>query len=115
MKMLRQGEAPDYRFTLANERTFLAWIRTALGFLVAGVALEQLPGNFPVPFIGEGLSILLVIVAGIIACHGYFRWLANERAMRLKQDLGYTSALKVLAILMVLMSIGYLFSVLNVN
>jgi putative membrane protein len=37
MKISRLGEAPDYRFSLANERTFLAWIRTALGFLAAGV------------------------------------------------------------------------------
>ena len=39
MKISRLGEAPDYRFSLANERTFLAWIRTALGFLAAGVGL----------------------------------------------------------------------------
>jgi putative membrane protein len=38
MKISRLGEAPDYRFSLANERTFLAWIRTALGFLAAGWA-----------------------------------------------------------------------------
>ena len=37
----RLGEEPDYRFTLANERTFLAWIRTALAVLAAGVLLEQ--------------------------------------------------------------------------
>ena len=33
---------PDYRFTLANERTFLAWERTALGLLAAAVAVVQL-------------------------------------------------------------------------
>ena len=33
------GTEPDPRFTFANERTFLAWIRTALGFLAAGVAI----------------------------------------------------------------------------
>ena len=32
-RLLGQGEAPDPRFTLANERTFLAWIRTALALL----------------------------------------------------------------------------------
>lgn len=37
MKISRLGEAPDYRFSLANERTFLAWIRTSLGFLAGGV------------------------------------------------------------------------------
>lgn len=36
---------PDYRFTLANERTFLAWQRTALGLLAAAVALVQLVLN----------------------------------------------------------------------
>jgi putative membrane protein len=41
MKISRLGEAPDYRFSLANERTFLAWIRTALGFLAAGVGLTS--------------------------------------------------------------------------
>ena len=31
----------DYRFILANERTFLAWMRTALGLVAGGVALDQ--------------------------------------------------------------------------
>ena len=48
MKISRLGEAPDYRFSLANERTFLAWIRTALGFLAAGVGLDQLAPDFAV-------------------------------------------------------------------
>ncbi len=37
----RGGEEPDYRFSLANERTFLAWIRTALALLAGGVVFEQ--------------------------------------------------------------------------
>jgi putative membrane protein len=36
-----EGTEPDYRFTLANERTFLAWIRTALALLAGGVLLHQ--------------------------------------------------------------------------
>lgn len=51
MKISRLGEAPDYRFSLANERTFLAWIRTALGFLAAGVGLDQLAPDFATPLI----------------------------------------------------------------
>ena len=47
MNISRLGEAPDYRFSLANERTFLAWIRTALGFLAAGVALISSPPILP--------------------------------------------------------------------
>ena len=33
------AEHPDIRFTLANERTFLAWLRTAIGLIAAGVAV----------------------------------------------------------------------------
>ena len=31
------GDDPDPRFSLANERTFLAWIRTGLAFVTAGL------------------------------------------------------------------------------
>ena len=110
MKILRQGEAPDYRFSLANERTFLAWIRTALGFLAAGVALEQISIDFATPLIREYLSLALVILAGMLSAYGYFRWLSNERAMRLKQDLRYTGILKVLALSMLVLCLLYLFT-----
>ncbi len=35
------GKKPDYRFTLANERTFLAWIRTALALMAGAVGVDQ--------------------------------------------------------------------------
>lgn len=61
MKISRLGEAPDYRFSLANERTFLAWIRTALGFLAAGVGLDQLAPDFATPVIRQLLALLLCL------------------------------------------------------
>ena len=93
MKISSLGEAPDYRFSLANERTFLAWIRTALGFLAAGVGLDQLAPDFATPLIREVLALLLCLFAGGLAIYGYLRWLRNEKAMRLKQDLPYTRGL----------------------
>ena len=90
MKISRLGEAPDYRFSLANERTFLAWIRTSLGFLAAGVGLDQLAPDFATPVIRELLALLLCLFAGGLAIYGYLRWLRNEKAMRLKEDLPYT-------------------------
>ena len=84
MKISRLGEAPDYRFSLANERTFLAWIRTALGFLAAGVGLDQLAPDFATPVIRELLALLLCLFSGGLAMYGYLRWLRNEKAMRLK-------------------------------
>lgn len=79
------GENPDYRFTLANERTFLAWVRTALALMAAGVAVVQyLPG------LGAGrhaLGFLLVALGGVLAASSYSRWARNERAMRLGRRL----------------------------
>ncbi|WP_253380793.1 YidH family protein [unidentified bacterial endosymbiont] len=97
MKISRLGEAPDYRFSLANERTFLAWIRTALGFLAAGVGLDQLAPDFATPLIREALALLLCLFAGILAIYGYLRWLRNEKAMRLKHDLPYTRGLLLIS------------------
>jgi putative membrane protein len=42
-------QEPDFRFTLANERTFLAWIRTALALIAGGVAVAQLVPAFEIP------------------------------------------------------------------
>ena len=36
------GDDPDPRFSLANERTFLAWIRTGLAFVTAGLGISAL-------------------------------------------------------------------------
>ena len=82
------GTEPDPRFTFANERTFLAWIRTALGFLAAGVAIAavaRLAG--PVGLEVRLASVVLIIsglACGILA---YRRWMRNERAMRLGEPL----------------------------
>lgn len=79
------GEAPDYRFTLANERTFLAWVRTALAMMAAGVAVVQfVPG---LDAIRHTLGFLLVGLGGVLAGASYVHWERNERAMRLGIDL----------------------------
>lgn len=62
----RQGTEPDYRFSLANERTFLAWIRTALGLLAGGLLLEQTSTQLgPRTFI-TALSIALSLLAALL-------------------------------------------------
>ena len=100
MKISRLGEAPDYRFSLANERTFLAWIRTALGFLAAGVGLDQLA-----PDIRELLALLLCLFSGGLAMYGYLRWLRNEKAMRLKEDLPYTNSLLIISLILMVVAV----------
>ena len=111
MKISRLGEAPDYRFSLANERTFLAWIRTALGFLAAGVGLDQLAPDFATPLIREVLALLLCLFAGVLAIYGYLRWLRNEKAMRLKQDLPYTRGLLIISTILLTVAGGVLWRI----
>ncbi|MCZ2818097.1 DUF202 domain-containing protein [Modestobacter sp. VKM Ac-2984] len=81
MRVYGAGREPDPRFSLANERTFLAWIRTSLALVAAGVALEAL--ELP---IAEGLrlaSALVFIVLGLLApAQAWLGWAATERAMR---------------------------------
>ena len=48
-RLLGEGNEPDVRFSLANERTFLAWIRTALALLAGGIAVEAFTGDLFVP------------------------------------------------------------------
>jgi putative membrane protein len=80
------GSEPDARFTLANERTFLAWIRTALALLAGGVALELL-GPALHPALRLAASLVL-IVAGVAApCLAWVGWMRNERALRLARAL----------------------------
>lgn len=78
------GDDPDYRFTLANERTFLAWVRTALalsaGGLLALTVLEDVRGE-------EFLGIGLLVISFLTAATAYRRWALNERAMRLNTPL----------------------------
>ena len=77
----REGSEPDPRFTLANERTFLAWIRTALALIAAGVAVETL-------IAGEGgtgrklLAVALIALGTACGLLAYGRWMRSERAMR---------------------------------
>lgn len=75
------GEEPDPRFTFANERTFLAWIRTSLGLTAAGVALDSFAAKLPAAA-REPLAVALIVLGVTCAGCGYARWMANERALR---------------------------------
>ncbi len=73
---------PDYRFTLANERTFLAWLRTALGLLAAAVAVVQFVPELAVPGARHVIGALLAALAIITAAAGIRRWSRVDAAMR---------------------------------
>lgn len=81
-RLLSDGTDPDPRFSLANERTFLAWIRTGLGLIALGVGVA----TFVSTQMAKGVSILLaaglVLLGGIVSAAAWFRWLRVERSMR---------------------------------
>lgn len=84
--VFRHGDEPDPRFSLANERTFLAWIRTAMAFVLAGVALEALdpPVLQPLRLFAAGLFIVLGLMSSVYA---FTTWAVSERALRQQQPL----------------------------
>lgn len=80
-RVFSAGDEPDPRFSLANERTFLAWIRTALAFFAAGVALEAL--DIPMPASLRVATSLVLIATGLLAAVQSWRgWARSERALR---------------------------------
>lgn len=70
---------PDIRFTLANERTFLAWVRTAIGLVAAGVAVFHL---FDVSVATTTLSLVLLAAAALSGLAGFSHFRQADRAIR---------------------------------
>lgn len=81
-----EGNEPDYRFSFANERTFLAWIRTALALLAAAVAVDVVDLDVDAA-VQRGLSALLVLLGLGCAVIAWWRWALSERAIRRRQPL----------------------------
>jgi putative membrane protein len=80
------GTEPDPRFSLANERTFLSWVRTALAMLAGAVALHSL--ELPQSSWLRGIVVVtLLIVGALCTLLAFIRWAKVERAMRLREPL----------------------------
>jgi len=107
----RLGSAPDYRFSLANERTYLAWIRTALALLAGAIGIDQLTPELASPSVRIMLSICLCLCSGLLAIFAYKRWSSNEKAMRNRGELPYTSFLKIISIVMVFFTLAIIFTI----
>lgn len=91
------GSEPDPRFTFANERTYLAWNRTAIALIGGGLAAGQLL-DFDSQAIRLLVSLPPILFGGVLAWTSYARWEANERAMRLGRPLPHAGPPRLVAV-----------------
>lgn len=103
-KWYKTGKAPDYRFSLANERTFLAWIRTALALLAGALGISQFVEGLASPVLRNIIAAAISSIAGIMAIYAYWRWARNEHAMRHGQQLPYTPFLRWVSVAALLLA-----------
>lgn len=78
---------PDVRFTYANERTFLAWNRTALALIATGIAATQLLPEFHVHGGRRILGLPLIALGAVVALTSFLHWRSNQHAMRIGNPL----------------------------
>ncbi|WP_425423845.1 YidH family protein [Streptomyces catenulae] len=92
-----EGRTPDYRFSLANERTLLAWLRTGLALVGGGFAVDQF-----LPRLHPGLrtvfTVALLVAGALCAVRAVNHWVRCERAMRRGEDLPVSRFPSVLAV-----------------
>jgi putative membrane protein len=96
-RLLPGGTEPDPRFTLANERTFLAWIRTALALLAGGIAIEAFTSDLFLEPVRKSLAVLLLLLGMLLSGGAAVRWIRVERSMRNKTPLPLPLAVPLVA------------------
>lgn len=101
-RLFPDGTEPDPRFSLANERTFLAWIRTSLALLGGGVALEAFGQEIFPYHLRFWAALALVTTSFIASVFSTWRWYRVERSMRRGQPLPVPTVAFVVALGMLL-------------
>ncbi|MCE7549389.1 YidH family protein [Streptomyces thermodiastaticus] len=100
-----EGSTPDYRFSLANERTFLAWLRTALALIGGGFAVDQFLPDLPRPW-RVGLALALLAAGVVCALRAVDHWVRCERAMRRGEDLPASRFPAVLSLVIAVVAVA---------
>ncbi len=109
--MVSQGTPPDPRFTFANERTFLAWIRTALALMAAGLGVEAFAEDLP-EWSRTALAGVLVALGGLIAASAFRRWQQAELALRHDEALPPSRSPQVVSLALAAVALAVFFLVL---
>lgn len=101
------GTEPDPRFSLANERTFLAWVRTTLSLLAGAAAVDAL--DLPMSDLAQQTIALALALAGLLSAVQSWRgWAATERAMRLEAPMPRNRAMVLLVALLVVVAVAFI-------
>ncbi|EIM5533525.1 DUF202 domain-containing protein [Salmonella enterica subsp. enterica] len=98
-KLADTGVPPDYRYSLANERTFLAWLRTALALLAVGIGIHVLLPQMMDTTFKNIISFIFFLTSAFISVYAWFRWFSNEQKIRLNRELTYTHMLSTLSLI----------------
>ncbi len=96
------GTTPDYRFSLANERTFLAWLRTGLALIAGGLAAAQFLPRLPLAHLREVIAVALLLLGATVSVRAVDHWARTERAIRLGEELPASRFPAVLALVIAL-------------
>ena len=105
-----EGQEPDYRFSLANERTYLAWIRTALAVLAGVLFLDQFAVRLDHREILWVVMVLLATMSAFMAIGAYTRWKHNEIAMRHGRPLPHSAVLPLISASTLVAAVAVAFS-----
>ena len=96
-RLIAEGTTPDPRMSLANERTFLAWLRTSLAMIAGGISLDAFVDETLPAGVRVTLSVLLLALGAALAIGSFQRWLAAERALRRGDELPVTGLAPLVA------------------
>jgi len=105
------GDEPDPRFSMANERTALAWVRTALAFVAGGVGLTSVARIAGLSRLLDVVAVALCVLGALLAVVAVLGWRRRELAMRLDRPLPAPFALPWLGALVAVIALvlaGYL-------
>lgn len=90
------GSDPDPRFSLANERTALAWVRTGISLVAGGIALTSVASIAELPELFDVVAAVACFLGGAVALSALSSWRATERAIRTGAPLPSPRALPLL-------------------
>jgi putative membrane protein len=104
--MVEDEREPDYRMSLAAERTFLAYVRTGLALAAAGVAVAGALPDAGAKVLRQVVGFALVLMGGFVLGFGRLRWRSVTSAMRRREPLPSFRVGAALSVALVAVLIG---------